>query len=195
MSAFHTRTVPSALPEDNPGASPVRAERHAAYRARVASERLAEGLAGGGVRHPYRVVATARDHRCPSGLNATLYTVYVPVIGRPIGWPVAASHTRMCRRHCPRQFVDPSSGLNATLHTVSVWPSRGCPKGLRCRRPHPHRPVPAAGQDPLPILAERHGDDVLHVAGQRRADRLAGGRVHTRTVLSALPETIRCPSD
>ena len=47
-----------------------------------------------------------------------------PVIGWPIGWPVSASHTRTVLSSLPETIRLPS-GLNATLHTQSVWPVSG----------------------------------------------------------------------
>jgi hypothetical protein len=50
--------------------------------------------------------------RCPSGLNATLYTEAVwPVSGGPICWPVSASHSRTVLSALPETMRVPS-GLN-----------------------------------------------------------------------------------
>ena len=63
--------------------------------------------------------------RCPSGLNATLYTVSVwPVSGWPMGFPVSASHSRTVLSALPEAMRRPS-GLTATLSTASVWPVSG----------------------------------------------------------------------
>src|SRR5258705_379406 len=65
----------------------------------------------------------------PSGLNATLRTVAVgPVSGGPIGWPVAASHSRTVLSSLPETMRLPS-GLNTTLITLPVWPVIGAPTG------------------------------------------------------------------
>ena len=65
------------------------------HRAGVAGQRGADGWPVSGVPQPHRLVAAAGGERCPSGLNATLYTAPVwPVSGSPTGWPVAASHSR-----------------------------------------------------------------------------------------------------
>ena len=116
VSASHTRTVLSLLPEAMRCA--VGAERHAAHRLGVAGEWLADGLAGVGVPHPHRVVPLPETMRVPSGLNATLITGPVwPVSGAPMGWPVAASHSRTVLSALPEAMRCPS-GLNATLDTV-----------------------------------------------------------------------------
>ena len=68
------------------------------------------------------------------------------------------------------------SGLNATLRNPS------CRHRLADRLaglgiPQPHGAVPTAGDDPVPVGAERHAEHLGRVAGQRGADGLAGGRV------------------
>ena len=45
-----------------------------------------------------------------------------PVSGWPMGWPVAASQTRSVLSALPEAIRLPL-GLNATLHTSSVWPA------------------------------------------------------------------------
>ncbi len=76
--------------------------------------------------------------RCPSGLNATLYTASVwPVSGSPTGWPVSASHSRTVlsslavASRCP-------SGLNAT-RSPPVWPVSGADRLAGVGVPQPHR--------------------------------------------------------
>ena len=66
---------------------------------------------------------------CPSGLNATPATAPVwPVSGAPIGWPVAASHSRTVLSSLLLASRRPS-GLNATPDTAAVWPVSGAPIG------------------------------------------------------------------
>ena len=108
---------------------PVGAERHTAHRVGVAGERLAEGWPVS-ASHSRTVLSSLPEaSRCPSGLNATLFTASVwPVSGSPMGWPVSASHSRTVLSSLPEASRCPS-GLNATLYTVSVWPVRGWPTG------------------------------------------------------------------
>ncbi len=115
---------------------------------------------------------------CPSGLNATLTTRSVwPVSGSPTGWRVSASHSRTVWSQLPEAIRVPS-GLNATLATVSVWPVSGCADRFAgVRVPQPHGLVVAAGDDAVPVGAERHAAHPVGVAGQRVADRLPGGRI------------------
>ena len=85
-------------------------------------------------------------------------------------------------------------GLNATPVTLLVWPVSGAPRGWPFRVPQPHRVVPAGGGDPVPVGAERHTGHIAGVAGQRRAEGLAGVGVPHPHRLVALAEAIRCPS-
>ena len=118
-----------------------------------------------------------------------------PVSGWPTGWPVAASHTRTVLSALPETIRVPS-GLNATLHTPSGVPGQRLADGLAGGRvPHPHRVVGTAGDDPRAVGAERHARTprpVCPVSGWPTGRPVAAS--HTRTVLSALPETIRVPS-
>ena len=109
-----------------------------------------------------------------------------------MGWPVAASHTRTVLSTLPEAMRVPS-GLNATLDTRRVAGQRLADGLAGGRVPHPHRVVVAAGDDPRAVGAERHAEHRVRVAGQRL--RRSGWPVsasHSRTVLSPLPETIRC---
>ena len=151
VSASHTRTVSSALPETM--RLPVRAERHTEHQAGVAGQRRADRLPGGRVPHPHRLVAAAGDD------------------------PLAVGAERHARSPC-------RCGRSAAADRLA---------GVGV--PHPHRPVVAAGDDAVPVRAERH------TATPRRCGRSAAAPIgwpvaasHTRTVLSALPETMRCPS-
>ena len=74
---------------------PVGAERHTEHRVGVAGQGAPIGwpVSASHSRTVWSALAEAR--RCPSGLNATLFTAPVwPVSGAPIGWPVSASHSR-----------------------------------------------------------------------------------------------------
>ena len=111
----------------------------------------------------------------PSGLNATLVTVSVwPVSGWPMGWPVAASHSRTVLSPLPEAIRVPS-GLNATLVTASGVAGQRLADGLAGGGvPQPHRAVGAAGGDAGAVGAERHAVHRVGVAGERLADGLAG---------------------
>ena len=66
VAASHSRTVLSAAAGGDPRA--VGAERHAGHRVRVAGQRLADGLAGGRVPQPHRLVGAAGgDAACRRG--------------------------------------------------------------------------------------------------------------------------------
>ncbi len=238
VSASHTRTVLSALPEtmrwpsglnatldtalgvagqrladrlagvgvpqphrlvgtagDDPVA--VGAERHAGHRVGVAGQRLADRLAGVGVPHPHRLVGAAGDDAVAVG--AERHAVHrVGVAGerlrRRVGRcrrPTPAPSCRRCRRRCGCP-----SGLNATLDHRSVWPVSGGPIGLAgVGVPHPHRLVGTAGDDPVPVGAERHTRHRAGVAG-RAAGRPVGRcrRPTAAPCCRQLPETIRWPS-
>jgi hypothetical protein len=69
--------------------------------------------------HSWTVASAEPDTiRVPSGLNATLVTcLLLPLIGSPIGCPVAVSHSRIVESIEPEAIREPS-GLNATLVTA-----------------------------------------------------------------------------
>ena len=93
-----------------------------------------------------------------------------------MGWPVSASHSRTVLSQLAVASRCPS-GLNATLTTASVWPVSGGADGLAgVGIPQPHRLVVAAAGQPVPVGAERHTEHRVGVAGQRRAEGLAGVR-------------------
>ena len=77
---------------------------------------LADGLAGGGVPQPRRLVLAPGDDVFPSGLNAT-DPKFPECSGIwPRGWPVAGSHSRAVLSRLPVTTVFPS-GLKATEFT------------------------------------------------------------------------------
>ena len=121
------------------------------------------------------VSALPEAMRCPSGLNATLYTAFVwPVSGWPRAWPVSASHSRTRLVALPETMRCPS-GLNATLgHRVRVAGERLADGLAGVGVPQPHRLVATAGDDALAVGAERHAPHRVRVAGERLADGLAG---------------------
>ena len=85
------------------------------------------------------------------------------------------------------------SGLNATLCTPSVWPVSGLADGLAgVGVPQPHRLVAAAGGDALPsgLNATLITASVWPVIGWPMGWPVSAS--HSRTVLSSLPEAIRC---
>ena len=130
-------------------------------------------------------------------------------MGWPIDWKVAASQSRIVLSWLAEAICFPS-GLNATLDTLPSCPTMGSPYRLeRPRVPHLQCVIRNAGDYPLPVGAERHTHHPARVGASRifavgrtsdasRRHRFADGlRVvasHTRTVLSQLPETNRCPS-
>ena len=152
VSAFHTRTVLSRLPE---------------------------------------------TMRCPSGLNATLVTESAcgrSAAGRSVGRCRRPTPARCCRA-LPEAMRVPS-GLNATPHTACVWPVSGWPIGLAgVGVPQPHRVVETAGDDALPVGAERHTEHRVR-CGRSAAGRRVGRcpRPTAAPCVSPLPETMRCPS-
>ena len=112
--AGHSRTVLSSLPEAMRLPSGLNATL--LHRVGVAGERIAEGLAGVGVPQPHRVVGAAGGDALAVG--AERHAEHrVGVAGQraaPIGWPVAASHSRTVLSSLPEAMRLPS-GLNATL--------------------------------------------------------------------------------
>ena len=180
---------------DDPRA--VGAERHTAHRVGVAGDRA--GRRVGRWPRPTPAPSCRRlpeTIRLPSGLNATLHTVSVwPVSGGPIGWPVAASHTRTVLSKLPETIRCPS-GLNATLSTPSVWPVSGVADRVgRWPRPTPApscRRLPETIRSPSGLNATLHTASVWPVSGWPTGWPVAAS--HTRTVVSRLPETIRSPS-
>src|SRR4051812_16410884 len=61
--------------------------------------------------------------RLPSGLNATLVTLFVCPLRVRTSFPVCASHTLAVLSELPERMRLPS-GLHATLVTSLVWPLR-----------------------------------------------------------------------
>ena len=195
MAASHSRTVLSSLPEAMRVPSGLNATLYTALG--VAGQRLADGLAGGRVPQPHRlVVAAGGDARAVGAERHAGHRVRVAGQRlRRSGWPVAASHSRTVLSALPEASRVPS-GLNATLYTVLGVAGQRLADGLAGGRvPQPHRVVGAAGGEPGAVGAERH-------AGHRaRCGRSAAGRSgwpvaasHSRTVLSSLPEAMRVPS-
>ena len=84
--------------------------------------------------------------RCPSGLNATLFTGLVWPVSVLRGWPVSAFHSRTVWSALAEAIRCPS-GLNATLFTGPVWPVSGLEGLAGVGVPQPHRLVGAGGGD------------------------------------------------
>ena len=104
----------------------------------MAGERLADGWPVS-ASHSRTVLSPLPEAiRCPSGLNATLITKLVPVIGWPIGLPVSASHSRTVVSMLPEAMRLPS-GLNATLYH---------PAGVAGQRLADRFPGSASGPEP-----------------------------------------------
>ena len=100
-----------------------------------------------------------------------------PVRGRPIGWPVATSHSRTVPSSLPLARVLPS-GLNATEQTRAGVAGEGAADRVAGGHvPQPHRVIVAAAGQGLAVGAERHRPDGAGVAGEGAADRVAGGHV------------------
>ena len=116
----------------------------------------------------------AEASRCPSGLNATLFTRSVcPVSGCADGWPVSAFHNRTVSSQLAEASRCPS-GLNATPTHALVCPVSGVPRGWPVSASHNRTVcVAAGGGQPVPVGAERH-TGTAGVPGQRCADGLAG---------------------
>ena len=144
------------------------------HRVGVAGQRVADGLAGGRVPQPHRVVVAAGgDARA---VGAERHAVHRARCGRsaaaPTGWPVAASHSRTVLSSLPEASRLPS-GLNATLITASGVPGRAAGRRAgRCPRP---TPAPSCRRCrrrcavPSGLNATLY--TVLGVAGERLADR------------------------
>ncbi len=132
----------------------------------------ADGLAGGRVPQPHRVVGAAGDDALAVG--AERHAGHrVRVAGQRladglagVGVPHPHGVVGSCRRRCACP-----SGLNATLHTASgVAGQRLADRLAGVGVPQPHRVVGTAGDDALAVGAERH-------AGHRaRCGRSAAGR-------------------
>ena len=175
----------------------VGAERHAAHRVGVPGQRLADGLAGGRVPQPHRLVGAAGGDA--GAVGAERHAGHRARCGRsaaaPTGWPVAASHSRTVLSPLPEARRVPS-GLNATLDTVSGVAGQRLADGLAGGGvPQPHRLVGAAGGDAGAVGAERHAASprpVWPVSGWPMGWPVAAS--HSRTVLSSLPEARRVPS-
>ena len=83
-----------------------------------------------------------------------------------VSWPVAASHTFTVLVQLPLTRRLPS-GLNATLQTPAGVPLEGEDFLAGRRVPHLQRLVPAAGDDPFAVGAERHAVDLACCALER----------------------------
>ena len=94
-----------------------------------------------------------------------------------MGWPVAASQSRMVWSALPEAIRVPS-GLNVTLVTASVCSASRLADGLAgsCI-PEPDGLVVTTGSDPGAVGTERHGVHGPRVLVHRFADALAGGCV------------------
>ncbi len=147
VSASHSRTVLSSLPEAMP--VPVGAERHADHRVGVAGERVADGLAGVGVPQPHRVVVTAGDDA--GAVGAERHAVTPRRCGRsaaaPTGWPVSASHSRTVLSSLPETMRVPVGAERHAGHRVGVAGERLADGLAGVGVPQPHRVVVTAGGD------------------------------------------------
>ena len=170
VSASHSRTVLSALPETMRVPSGLNATLSTDVG--VAGQRVRRWV--GRCRHPTPAPCRRRCRRrcaCPSGLNATLYTASVwPVSGAPMGWPVSASHTRTV---LVATAGDDARAVGAERHTVHrgrCGRSAGAPIGLAgVGVPHPHACCRRCRTTMrVPVGAERHAVHRAGVAGQRR---------------------------
>ena len=87
------------------------------------------------------------------------------------------------------------SGLNATLHTMPVWPVSGEPTGWPVAASHTRTVLsPLRGGDAFAVGAERHAGHEVRVALEGEPTGWPVAASHTRTVLSTLPEAMRLPS-
>ena len=101
--------------------------------------------------------------------------------GSPTGAPVAASHTRTVLSLLPETtMVRPSSCPTATAFTQSSWPVNGSPTGAPVAASHT-RTVSSSLPETTTVRPssspDRHRAHPVVVAGERVADRVAGGRV------------------
>ena len=160
------------------------ADRHRVHPAGVAGERVADRGAGGQVPYPHRaIVAAGDDHRAAIQLG-----------GRHRPHPAGVAGERVADRgaggqvphpHRPSSLPEMTTGRpparpTATARTQPVWPVNGSPTGAPVARSHT-RTVPSS----LPEidhraaiqLGGRHREHRAGVAGERVADRGAGGQV------------------
>ena len=94
--------------------------------------------------------------RCPSGLNATLNTESVCPVSGGRCMPVSASHNRTVLSSLPEARRCPS-GLNATPYTAPLVAGQRIADGCAgVGVPQPDGFVVAAGDDAVPVGAERH---------------------------------------
>ncbi len=191
VSASHSRTVLSSLPEAMRGA--VGAERHTGHRAVWPVSGAPRGWPVS-ASHSRTVLSRCRRRcRCPSGLNATLNTVSV--------WPVSGCADGLAGVGVPQPHrVVVAAGGDAvpvgaerhTGHRVGVAGERVRRRVGRCRRP--------TAAPSCPRCRRRCGcpsglNATLATAPCGRSAGSTGRRAsHTRTVSSWLPETMRVPS-
>ena len=132
----------------------------------------------------------------PSGLNATLFTAS--------SWPVSGCADRLPGAGVPQphRVVEAAGGDAGAVgaerhagHRVGVAGERLADRLPGVGVPQPHRVVVAAGGDARAVGAERHAVHRAGVAGERlRRSACPVSASHSRTVSSALPETMRVPS-
>ena len=104
-----------------------------------------------------------------------------PVSGAPTGWPVSAFHSRRVLSLLPETMRCPS-GLNATLHTSAVWPVSSADGLAGVGVPQPQGVVGAAGDDAVPVGAERHTVHRAGVAGEGPPRGWPVSAFHSRSV-------------
>ena len=133
--------------------------------------------------------------RLPSGLNAALFTpASWPLSGAPIGWPVAASHSRAVLSSDAVTMRLPS-GLNAALYTRSSWPSSGAPIGWPVAASHSRAvlsPDAVTMRLPSGLNAALYTTPSWPLSGAPIG--LPVSASHSRAVLSSDAVTMRLPS-
>ena len=167
VSASQSRTVPSLLPVRKVLPSGLNATARPGLDAAWA----ADGLAGGGVPEPRRLVRAPGEDGLAVGAECHgPYRSPDACKGWPMGRPVAASQSRAVLSWLPVRMVLPS-GLNATDMTRHLDASGAGRWAGRWRHPRA-APCPCApGEDRLAVGAERHADLASMAEG---SDRSAG---------------------
>ena len=134
---------------------------------------------------------TIRD---PSGLNdAEVTPAGVPLEGEELGAASCASQTFAVLSSLAVTIREPS-GLNDADSDATGVPLEGEELGPVSRVPDLRRPVPARGDDPRPVGAERRRRDATGVPLEGEELGTASCASQTFAVLSSLAVTIREPS-
>ncbi len=195
MSASHSRTVLSALPETIRVPSGLNATLYTASVWPVSGWPTGWPVSAS---HSRTVLSAAAgdDARAVGAERHAVHTMSVwPVSGWPTGWPVSASHSRTVLSALPEAMRVPVGAERHAGHRVGVAGQRLADGLAGVGVPQPHRVVGTAGGDAVPVGAERHAVHRVRVAGQRLADRVGRWpRPTAARVLSSLPEAMRVPS-